>query len=680
MWNVSSCARSLTEFNVFIAWFFRQEGSFIVIVAHAWFPQNANGNWTGIDLTRGQSMDSWSKRVHAMVLVTINPKHDESTIKQKIGWGKRKRRTSIRSFSVSQQSETYWHSQMRIGWNEELCKRLDRVAREDHSYIAPWDERRRNEKNWKLGSNTQGPVGPVSEYSEAVQKVREIRQSRGRSSNSSEPTSAVIPKIRDVDARPKNGMDFMVIARISLFFDSKVETICVVVFSKVWRALSENQCSFSRFSLTGNRDSLASDGGVHTTPHWAHFTYAKHFLACGSRYQHASFLVSFRKTVISTVTDHVSLAAILAWLHSFSTSSQRTFLTSSCAREYPLQSAPWSPELWKDAVREAAGAILTVLFAWILETTKFSLKPEGDRNARDGVQNLRDVGDSIEFMGRAIWRTNFWISNRHIKSFGPQPSARVDVYGCCSHLLGRGFYEGSHGSDVLGRVPPRASSHVLCDVGPTEARPSWTTRSDFFVEFVAARAHWSRPVSPSTKIWQTWTWKLAVLSAHTVSKWRKNVGNSRTTSCSVGRTLSTCDVSTCECCWTAPDAQQWQSWTEACVSPTYLVSEHVRVLEFRAISQSSTWQRTHGEVRQLCAVEVRWQHSVVHKKVSTWFQPMLSTVQRCRHWQKRNKFRKPTDAILERTRQQRKRAQRVPDVESRNTTANQGSLQTVWQT
>ena len=27
---------------------------------------------------------------------------------------------------------------MKIGWDEELCNRLDRVAREDHSYIANW--------------------------------------------------------------------------------------------------------------------------------------------------------------------------------------------------------------------------------------------------------------------------------------------------------------------------------------------------------------------------------------------------------------------------------------------------------------------------------------------------------------------------------------------------------------
>ena len=36
-----------------------------------------------------------------MVLVTVNPKHKESTIKQRIAWGRRKRRKSIQSYNVS---------------------------------------------------------------------------------------------------------------------------------------------------------------------------------------------------------------------------------------------------------------------------------------------------------------------------------------------------------------------------------------------------------------------------------------------------------------------------------------------------------------------------------------------------------------------------------------------------
>ena len=52
------------------------------------------------------------------------------------------------SSSVSN-SETYRESRNNIGWDEETCRRLDRIAREDHSYIATWDERRKYENNWK---------------------------------------------------------------------------------------------------------------------------------------------------------------------------------------------------------------------------------------------------------------------------------------------------------------------------------------------------------------------------------------------------------------------------------------------------------------------------------------------------------------------------------------------------
>ena len=40
-----------------------------------------------------------------------------------------------------QQSEMY--SQQAIGWDEETCRRLDSIVREDDSYIATWNERRR---------------------------------------------------------------------------------------------------------------------------------------------------------------------------------------------------------------------------------------------------------------------------------------------------------------------------------------------------------------------------------------------------------------------------------------------------------------------------------------------------------------------------------------------------------
>ena len=102
---------------------------------------------------------------------------------------------------------------MTIGWGEELCKRLDRVAREDHSCIATLDERRRFEKNWKVGLSIQGPVGPMksrSHCSEAVQEIFEIRREAGQVIDPaiilglqiSTTTTTTASQIRYVESRP----------------------------------------------------------------------------------------------------------------------------------------------------------------------------------------------------------------------------------------------------------------------------------------------------------------------------------------------------------------------------------------------------------------------------------------------------------------------------------------------
>ena len=64
---------------------------------------------------------------------------------------------------------------MSAGWDEEFCKRLDKVPREDHSYIATWEGGQRYEKNGTLCLHTQGPVGPMKSRT---------RLSRGSTKNS----------------------------------------------------------------------------------------------------------------------------------------------------------------------------------------------------------------------------------------------------------------------------------------------------------------------------------------------------------------------------------------------------------------------------------------------------------------------------------------------------------------
>ena len=55
-----------------------------------------------------------------------------------------------------QQQDTHPGSQQAIVWDEDICRRLDKIASEDNSYIATWCERQRDENHWKLAINAQG--------------------------------------------------------------------------------------------------------------------------------------------------------------------------------------------------------------------------------------------------------------------------------------------------------------------------------------------------------------------------------------------------------------------------------------------------------------------------------------------------------------------------------------------
>ena len=75
-----------------------------------------------------------------MVLVTVHPKHSGSAIQARDCLRKATKKNFDSILQRFQQSETYRKPRRRKVWDEELCERLDRVAREDHSYIATRDE------------------------------------------------------------------------------------------------------------------------------------------------------------------------------------------------------------------------------------------------------------------------------------------------------------------------------------------------------------------------------------------------------------------------------------------------------------------------------------------------------------------------------------------------------------
>ena len=111
-----------------------------------------------------------------MVLATGKHKRNASIAKRGIVQMKNNDNSILQRF---QQHDTYRESQQPIGWDEDTCRRLDKIESEDHTYIATWYERQRYENSWKLALNTRGKNGPMKgrwDYYDTVTTIRDLRQ------------------------------------------------------------------------------------------------------------------------------------------------------------------------------------------------------------------------------------------------------------------------------------------------------------------------------------------------------------------------------------------------------------------------------------------------------------------------------------------------------------------------
>ena len=84
-------------------------------------------------------------------------------------------------------SPRYRQSQIDIGLTEEHYARLDAIAAEDHSCVAPAVERTRRENTWVLVLNSSGPNGTMNQhedYHEAIEirlhPSEQVRQRPGQ--------------------------------------------------------------------------------------------------------------------------------------------------------------------------------------------------------------------------------------------------------------------------------------------------------------------------------------------------------------------------------------------------------------------------------------------------------------------------------------------------------------------
>ena len=81
-----------------------------------------------------------------------------------------------------QRDLTYRHSQLKIGWTEEKCIEMDKLAQENHTYCPSSEEYERCQKNWYISLNTSGRNAPMklrSDFREALTNMHRLHRESG---------------------------------------------------------------------------------------------------------------------------------------------------------------------------------------------------------------------------------------------------------------------------------------------------------------------------------------------------------------------------------------------------------------------------------------------------------------------------------------------------------------------
>ena len=81
-----------------------------------------------------------------------------------------------------QRDSVFRDPQLKIGWTEEKCIEMDKLAQEDHSYCPSSEEYERYLKNWYSSLNTSGRNAPMklrSDFREAVTIMNRLHRESG---------------------------------------------------------------------------------------------------------------------------------------------------------------------------------------------------------------------------------------------------------------------------------------------------------------------------------------------------------------------------------------------------------------------------------------------------------------------------------------------------------------------
>ena len=81
-----------------------------------------------------------------------------------------------------QRDSVFRDSQLKIGWTEEKCIEMDKLAQEDHSYRLSREEHDRYKKNWCISLNKPGRNAPMklrSDFRTAVTIMNRLHRESG---------------------------------------------------------------------------------------------------------------------------------------------------------------------------------------------------------------------------------------------------------------------------------------------------------------------------------------------------------------------------------------------------------------------------------------------------------------------------------------------------------------------
>ena len=81
-----------------------------------------------------------------------------------------------------QRDPVYRDSQLKIGWTEEMCIAMDKLAQEDHSYRLSYEEYERYQKHWYLTLNKSGKNALMrlrSDFRTAVTLMNRLHRESG---------------------------------------------------------------------------------------------------------------------------------------------------------------------------------------------------------------------------------------------------------------------------------------------------------------------------------------------------------------------------------------------------------------------------------------------------------------------------------------------------------------------